>query len=165
MKILLKGERNSGKSSRIYEILKNKNCGGIVCLPVFENGIKIGSDAVDMMNGIRMIFTRKKEIADFEGIDMEDYRISKDGISFCVNAIEKSICSCEWTVIDEFGRMEKEKKGLYGVIKRGIKEDKNLIIILRENMEKDFLKIFPYKFESIDVKDCWKIDEYIKNRE
>jgi len=162
MKILFKGERNSGKSSRIYEILKNKNCGGIVCLPVFENGIKIGSDAVDMMSGRRVIFTRRKEIADFEGIDTENYRISNDGINFCIIAIEKSIGSCKWTIIDEFGRLEKEKKGLYDVIRKGIEEDKNMIIILRGSMERIFLKMFPYKFESIDIKDCWKIEDYIK---
>jgi len=74
MKILFIGKKDSGKSSLLYALLKNCKCGGILCLPVFENGKKIGADAIDMYNKERKIFSRLKQIANFEGIETEYYK-------------------------------------------------------------------------------------------
>ncbi|MEM1514375.1 MAG: nucleoside-triphosphatase [Candidatus Thermoplasmatota archaeon] len=149
MKILMIGAKNSGKSTTAYNIFKNSDCCGIICLPVFKNGIKIGSDAIRMDNKKRIKFSRTKRYADFEGIKVGKYVINKEGIKFCINAIDEGIRKRKLVVIDEFGILEKNKKGLYRAIKRAIESENDLFLILRKSLEKDFLKIFPYDFEII----------------
>ena len=152
MKILMIGKKNSGKSTIAYNIFKNSDSCGIVCLPIFENGRKIGSDAIRMDDKSRVIFSRLKEIADFSGIEVGKYVISNEGINFCIKAIEEGIEKGKLIVIDEFGLLEKNKKGLYEAIKKAIESKNDVFIIIRKRLEKDFLKIFPYKFEKIYLK-------------
>ncbi|MEM2935350.1 MAG: nucleoside-triphosphatase [Candidatus Thermoplasmatota archaeon] len=152
MKILMIGSKNSGKSTIAYNIFKNSDCCGIICLPVFKNGKKIGSDAIRMDNKKRRKFSRLKSYADFEGIEIGKYVISREGMKFCIDAIDEGIKKRKLIVIDEFGILEKNKKGLYKAIKRVIGSENDLFLIIRKSLEKDFLKIFPYEFERIYVK-------------
>ncbi|MBC7081471.1 MAG: hypothetical protein H5T44_04445 [Thermoplasmatales archaeon] len=149
MKILMVGAKNSGKSNLAYNIFRQSDCGGIVCLPVFKDGRKIGSDAIRMDNKERIKFSRIKDYADFDGMKVGKYVISKEGIDFCINAIDEGIKRGKMVVIDEFGILEKNKKGLYGAIKRAIESENDIFLILRKSLEKYFLKIFPYDFEII----------------
>ncbi len=149
MKILMIGAKNSEKSSLAYNIFKNSDCAGIICLPVFKNGRKIGSDAIRMDNKKRAEFSRIKKYANFDGIMVGKYVISNEGIDFCREAIEEGIVKEKLIVIDEFGILEKNKRGLYEAIERAIESKNDIFLILRKSLEKDFLKIFPYKFEII----------------
>ncbi|MBC7128782.1 MAG: hypothetical protein H5T45_03505 [Thermoplasmatales archaeon] len=152
MKILMIGAKNSGKSTIAYNIFKNSDCCGIVCLPVFKNGRKIGSDAIRMDNKSKINFSRIKKYANFDGIEVGKYVISKEGINFCNEAIGEGIKKRKLIVIDEFGVLEKNKKGLFKSIKKAIESENDLFLIMRKSLEKDFLKIFPYEFERIYVK-------------
>lgn len=152
MNIIFVGKKNSGKSSLLYQLMKDCKCGGIVCLPVFEDNKKIGTDAINMCSGERKIFSRIKEIANFDGIETKKYRISFEGIKFCINAVEEAIekCKkCRLIIIDEFGVLERNGKGLNDVIKKALESDKDVVIVVRKELEKEFLEKFPYEFEKI----------------
>lgn len=148
MKILFIGSKNSGKSSFLFSIFKNCKCGGIICLPVFKNGIKIGTDAINMLNKDRCIFSRLKSMANFEGIETENYIISYSGIEFCRNALKSAIKS-ELIIIDEIGYLEMNSKGIYKETKKIMESDKDVIVVIRKEIEKHFLKKFPYNFKKI----------------
>jgi len=148
MKILFIGEKGSGKSSLLYSIFKKCDCGGIVCIPVFEGEKLIGKDAVNMANKRRKLFCRIKSKADFEGIEMENYVISEEGIKFCIEALEEAMKK-ELVIIDEFGILEVREKGIFQAAKKIIEDKENVIIVLRKGLEEKFLEKFPYKFEKI----------------
>ncbi|HEC88219.1 MAG TPA: DUF2478 domain-containing protein [Thermoplasmata archaeon] len=148
MKILFTGERGCGKSTLIYEIFKNYDCGGVVCIPVFKKDKIIGKDAVDMADKSKKIFCRIHEEADFYGIKTENYVINEDGINFCINALEKAFDK-NLVIVDEFGFLEKKGEGIYSITEKLIKSEKNLIVIVRKEIEEYFLKKFPYEFKRI----------------
>ena len=140
MKLIITGKRNSGKSTLVYNLCKKCKCYGVICLPVFENGIKIGTDAIDLMTGKKKIFSRIKEKANYKGIEMHRYVISKDGLNHAINAIENALTKEGIIVIDEFGYLEKEKKGYYNSVKKILNSDKDAIIVVREDVLKNFIE-------------------------
>lgn len=151
MKILFIGKKGCGKSSLLYTIFQNCECGGIICIPVFEEGKRIGKDAVNMMNKSKAIFCRIKSKANFEGIETHNYIISREGIKFCIDALEEAM-EKNLIIIDEFGPLEMKGQGIYKAAKKIMDSDKDVIIVLRKELEKEFLKKFPYNFEKIYMK-------------
>jgi len=151
MKILFIGKKASGKSTLLYSLFKNYRCGGIVCLPVFKNGKEIGKDAVNLMNNERRRFCRIKEEADFKGIKVGRYLIDPKGIKFCIDALNEAMEKSDLIIFDEFGKLEMEGRGLYEVAEKIIEGDKNAIIVLREELEKEFMKKFPHEFKKIYI--------------
>jgi len=139
MKILLIGERNSGKSTFLYNLFKISDCGGIICLPVFKNGKKIGTDAINLLNKEKEIFCRLKKFANFDGIEMGRYIISYRGIEFCKKAL-KEAKERDLIIIDEFGFLEINGEGIYEEAKEIIESNKNVIVVLRKGIEKEFIK-------------------------
>jgi nucleoside-triphosphatase THEP1 len=148
MKILLLGEKESKKSQILWTLFKKSNCGGIICIPVFQGTTKIGKDAIDMTDNRRHVFCRIKEIAEFDGIPTEKYIISEAGIQFCIDALKKSV-EKDLIIVDEFGPLELQGGGIYQIAKEIIESEKNVIIVLRKNLEKRFLERFPYLFEKL----------------
>lgn len=149
MKILLIGNRNVGKSTLLYSLFKSCRYGGIVCIPVFKNGMKIGTDAIDLLNNEKETFSRIKSMANFDGIETGRYVISIKGIEFCTKALERAYEKSDFIVIDEFGKLEMKGEGIYSVAKKIIESDKSAIIVLRKELEKEFLKKFGKNFKKL----------------
>ncbi|MCD6171984.1 MAG: DUF2478 domain-containing protein [Thermoplasmata archaeon] len=154
MKLIITGKRNSGKSTLVYNLCKKCKCHGVVCLPVFENKMKIGTDAIDLMTGEKKIFSRIKEKADYEGIEMHRYVINKNGLNHAINAIENAIKEEGIIVIDEFGYLEKEKKGYYNSVKKVLNSNKDVIMVVRENILKNFIEEFKGDYFILNMKNC-----------
>ena len=150
MKILITGEKNRGKSTFLYKICKNCKCSGVICLPVFENGIKIGSDAINLVNGKKKIFARIKDKASFSGIVMDKYVINPEGINHAIEAIEEGIRSDATLIIDEVGSLEMRGKGYYKILKKAIHRN-NVVIVVRKSILKKFLKKFPGNYFILDL--------------
>ena len=150
MKILLTGEKNSGKSTFAYNMCKNR-CSGVICLPVFENGIKIGSDAINLIDGKRKIFSRIKEKANYEGIEMHNYIISHEGMKHAIKAIEMGLKSKKMIVLDEIGNIEMKHFGYYFILKKILDSNKNAIIIVRKSIIKKFMEEFPGNYIIIEI--------------
>lgn len=149
MKILLIGNRNIGKSTLLYSLFKNCKYGGIVCIPVFKNGMKIGTDAIDLLNNKKETFSRIKSMANFDGIETERYVISIKGLKFCIKALERAYEKSNFIIIDEFGRLEMKEEGIYSIAKKIIESNKSTIIVLRKEIEKEFLKKFDKNFKKL----------------
>ena len=150
MKLLLIGKKGCGKSSLLYTLFDGCNIGGVICISVFEKGERIGKDAVNMVDGKRCLFCRITNMANFKGVKTQEYVISKDGIRFCINALEKAM-EKDSIIIDEFGPLEMKEKGVYETAKKIIESEKNVVIVLRKNLEEKFLRKFPYKFEKVYI--------------
>lgn len=148
MKVLLIGEKGAGKSSLLYSLFKD-GAGGIICLPVFKDGGEIGKDAINLLNGERKRFCRIKERADFDGIEIGKYVVDYDGIEFCIAALEEALEKSNFIILDEFGLLEMKGGGLYEITKKIIEGDKDALIVLRKELEKEFLEKFPYQFKKI----------------
>jgi len=158
---LLTGKINSGKSTLVYEMAKRAtfSCGGIVSLPVFDNGTKTGMDAVDIMNGKTKILARLKGRID--GIDVGRYTISQDGLKHGENAIRKAIRNCDIVVIDEFGPLEMEGRGMAKVAEDAFRRG-NALVVLRKGLKERFMEKYgQYNFKVIDF-DSISADELAK---
>ena len=145
MKVLLVGKKGSGKSTLIYSLFKNYDCGGIVCLPVIEKGHLVGKDAIDMDTHRSNVFCRVNRKADFDGFSVGKYIIKPEGITFCIEAIKNSF-NKDILLIDEVGPLEIQGKGFHGITHKVLKEDKNCVIILRKQLMDTFFAKFPYRF-------------------
>ena len=145
MKFLLVGKKGCGKSTLLYSLFKEYDCGGIVCLPIVEEDKQVGKDAINMATHESTIFCRIKEKADFNGILIGKYIIRREAMDFCIKAFGESL-NKKIIIIDEFGYLEMEEKGLYEIIKKILETDKNVIIALRQELEEAFLKKMTYKF-------------------
>ena len=150
MKILLSGNRGSGKSLLLYALFHGSNCGGVICVPSFQNGDYIGKDAIGMSSGKKQMFCRLKEKADCVGIESGNYIISEDGMKFFRDELEASL-EKKFIIIDEFGPLELRKKGVYPVVKQIIESDKNVVVVVRKTIESCFIALFPQDWMRIHV--------------
>jgi len=160
---LLAGEINSGKSTLLYETVKRANfsCGGVVSLPVFESGMKVGMDALDILTGERKVLVR---LGGIDGIRVGKYTISKDGLRHCENAIRKAIGNCEIVVIDEFGLLEMEGRGMAKVAEDAFRRG-NALVVLRKGLKERFMEKYGhYNFKVIDS-DSISADELARRLE
>jgi len=149
MKVIITGGKNTGKSTFLYELCQNCQCSGVICLPVFENGVKIGSDAINLRNGKKKIFARVKNKANFEGIETNEYIISREGMKHAIEAIEEGIGE-NLLVIDEIGHIEMKNDGYYEVIKK-VMQQENMIMVVRKSILNDFLKKFPENYFILEM--------------
>jgi len=151
MKILITGEKNKGKSTLLYKICKNCKCSGVICLPVFENGMKIGSDVINLLNGKREVFARIKDKASFSGVVMGKYVINPEGMNYAIKAIEEGIRSDATLIIDEVGSLEMRGKGYYKILEKAIQRN-NVVIVVRKSILKKFLKNFPGNYFILELR-------------
>ncbi|MCD6474043.1 MAG: hypothetical protein J7K47_03955 [Thermoplasmata archaeon] len=151
MKILVTGKKDSGKSTFLYNVCKKCKCSGAICLPVFENGIKIGSDVINLLNGKREVFARVKEKALFSGITTDRYVINQEGMNHAIKAIEEGIRSDTILIIDEVGSLEMRGKGYYKILEKAIQHN-NVVMVVRKSILKKFLKKFPGNYFILELR-------------
>ncbi len=145
MNFILTGKTNSGKTTLIKNLVENrKDCGGLLSLPVFENGKKIGSDSFDLITKGKKKLCRLKEMADFDGFQRGKYVIGFDGLKFGEEAIKRALENNKrFAIVDEIGPLEIEGKGLMDATIKAVKSKSNTLLVIRERLLDDFLKKFP----------------------
>jgi nucleoside-triphosphatase THEP1 len=82
-----------------------------------------------------------------------DYLISENAIRFAEEAIESAI-DYDIVIIDEFGRLEREKKGLYKAIERLVRKLKELdevtlIMVIQNDVMNEALALLELEPEKI----------------
>ncbi len=144
---LFVGEKNSGKSTVLYNLLKRAefSCGGIISLPVFSGGKKIGADVIDIQTDERRILTRVKKYAHFSGETVGRYVISGEGIEHGKRAIKKAIDTCDCIVIDEIGPLELGGKGWIKEAEQAF-ERGNVTAVVRKSLQEKFLETYGENF-------------------
>ncbi|MEA2054825.1 MAG: nucleoside-triphosphatase [Candidatus Thermoplasmatota archaeon] len=137
---LLTGEKNSGKSTAVYKMVRNASfsCGGVLSLPVISNGAKIGIDALDIMTGESKALARVG--GDFKGIEMGRYKISGKGIKHGENAINRAIGNCKLVVIDEIGPLELNGRGWIKAAEYALESESNVFIVVRSQLRDAFIE-------------------------
>jgi len=138
MNFLITGKVNSGKSTLVHRLVEKADftCGGVISLPVFENGIKAGMDALDILTGEKKPIARLDGI---EGIKVGKYIISIQGLEHGKNAIIKAIGDCDAIIIDEFGHLEMKGMGMAEAAEKAI-EGGNAVVVLRHSLKKEFME-------------------------
>ena len=83
---MLTEKRNSGKSTAVYALGQHLPgyWRGVVCVPILENGEKVGSNAVDLMTGKQIPFAR----ASGKGTVVGCYRVRGAGMTHGRSAIQ-----------------------------------------------------------------------------
>jgi len=150
MRILFLGKKGSGKSSLLSALFPPGHCGGIITPAVFEGGMYVGKDAVNLITGERYPFCRIREKASFDGVETKKYVVSREGIAFCIRALEQARRE-PLIIIDEVGLLELAGEGLYEITKEILESERNVVVVVREELEEEFLRAFPYEFKKMYV--------------
>ena len=102
----------------------------------------------------RMVLQSIKEVKEKIG----DYLISEKAIRFAEEAIENAV-DFDIVIIDEFGRLEREKKGLYKAIEklvRNLKEldETTLIMVIQNDVINEALALL-----ELDPEKIWEVQK------
>jgi nucleoside-triphosphatase len=149
MNRLLLGETNSGKTGRCEKIIEDARAngvlvGGVLSKPVFKNGEKIGNDIFNLLTDESLPLCRIKAVADFSGIQTENYVISEQAIAFGKKAIRSSL-DCGLIVIDEVGVLELDGAGYMGGVKLALDSGCDTLLVMKNKHRERFLQMFPGK--------------------
>ena len=157
MRLLVVGEPGSGKTSWCREYIDRRRksgstVGGILCPAIEKQGQRVGSNALNLLTGQEVPFARLSRYRSFkQGEKVGDYTISRDGILFACNAIERAVESrCDLVVIDEVGPLELQGKGLMPAVELALASAINVLIVVRSSLREALQKDFPdYEFTVI----------------
>ena len=149
MRLLVVGESGSGKTSWCREYIDRRRksgstVGGILSPAIAHEGQRVGSDALDLLTGQEVPFARLSHHNSFEeGDEVGDYTISRDGILFACDAIERAVKSrCDLVVIDEVGPLELQGKGLMPAVELALASAINVLIVVRSSLREALQKHF-----------------------
>jgi nucleoside-triphosphatase THEP1 len=108
---------------------------------IIEDGVKTGSDIVDISDGTSVPFARLKESAPFKGVEVGKYRISLDGIAFAKRVLESSIGS-DLILIDEVGPLEFSGGGIVSAARKVLTGEGIHVVVVRKRLLPDYAKFF-----------------------
>ena len=162
MQLLLTGPVNSGKSrylSTLVMILRNTlhiTIGGIINHADMQGGIKVGYICESLMNGRRQVFAQHQNriTPKPDDISCGSWIITADGIAFARDALSSAVkAALELVIIDEFGILEVQGRGLRDEIDVLVSSDIPLIIVVRESLVDSMQQIYAdNKPEIIDIR-------------
>jgi nucleoside-triphosphatase THEP1 len=148
--LLVVGEPGSGKTSWCREYIgwrreSGSSVGGILCPAIEQQGQRVGSNALDLLTGQEVPFARLSRQRSFKaGEKVGDYTISRNGISFAREAIRQAVESrCDLVVIDEFGPLELDGKGLMPAVELALASAVNVLIVVRSSLREALQRRFP----------------------
>ena len=148
---LLIGRRNSGKSTTIYASLKKAQllCGGVISLPVFRCGYKIGADALDVSTGEKQVLTRLSALCSPSQFHRRRYLFNPAGINLGRSAIKRAIGKCDLVIVDEIGPLElRGHKGWLNEAEDALRAG-NSFIVIRESLRKEFFQRYGTNFDIV----------------
>jgi len=104
----------------------------------------VGSNALDLLTGQEIPFARLARHNSFkEGEKVGDYTISREGILFACDAIERAVESrCDLVVIDEVGPLELQGKGLMPAVELALASAIDVLIVVRSSLREALQKHF-----------------------
>jgi len=157
VRLLVTGESGSGKTSWCREYIDQRRkfgatIGGILSPVIEKQKQRVGSNALDLLTGQEVPFARLSRHNHFKGGEkVGDYTISRDGILFACDAIERAVKSrCDLVVIDEVGPLELQGKGLMPAVESALASAINVLIVVRSSLREALQKHFPdYEFTVI----------------
>ena len=157
MRLLVIGEPGSGKTSWCREYINQRRksgstVGGILSPAIEKQGQRVGSNALDLLTREEIPFAGLSRHRSFkEGEKVGDYTISRDGILFACDAIERAVESrCDLVVIDEVGPLELGGKGLMPAVELALASAVNVLIVVRSSLREALQKHFSdYEFTVI----------------
>jgi len=157
VRLLVTGESGSGKTSWCREYIDRRRksgsiVGGILSPAIEKQGQRVGSNALDLLTGQEVPFARLSHYNSFkEGEKVSDYTISREGILFARDAIERAVKSrCDLVVIDEVGPLELQGKGLMSAVELALASAIDVLIVVRSSLREALQKHFSdYEFTVI----------------
>lgn len=143
MNILFTGQRGSGKSTFLYELTAylDMACGGIISLPVMQDGEKVGMDALDVATDRRVPLARLHG----DGIPVGHYRLRREGIAHARRAIYRGALTRHLTVIDEVGPLELRGGGLMPAVRFALEHAPHVVVVVRRRLA-DAVAAMPWHF-------------------
>ena len=130
MNILIVGKPGIGKTTvaeKIIEYFKKENIpyGGILCP---------GSNIVDVSTGETHTFLFTEEIPDAIRAGTR-YHIPIQEIEFGKEKIINSANNDKYTFVDEYGKLELKKEGIYNALKKSVLKNKSIVLVKDINLE------------------------------
>lgn len=168
MPIIITGPINSGKSSFAYQLAelllqKQVAVGGIVNLPVIENGEKVGFDAyIYTTQKLTKLSTVEKNIQHFarrkslvptptpSDIEIGQWIIFNNCIRFCIQKIEKAIQNnSQVIIIDEIGPLELQGKGFRSILDKILLGEQklpfHLLLVVRDSAVETVKRLYLHR--------------------
>ncbi len=132
MNILYAGRRSSGKSTFLHGLVPSLDiaCGGVITLPFFRNGDKIGMDALDVATGVTVPLARMHG----DGIPVGRYRLRRSGIRHARQAIYRGSMTRQLTIVDELGPLELRHDGLMPPARFALRHAPHAVVVVRERL-------------------------------
>jgi nucleoside-triphosphatase THEP1 len=162
VRLLVVGKPGSGKTSWCREYINRQrksgsSIGGILSPAIEKQRQRVGSNALNLLTGQEIPFARLSRYSSFKGGEkVGDYTISRDGILFACDAIERAVQNrCDLVVIDEVGPLELHGKGLMPAVELALASAVNVLIVIRSSLREALQKHF-YDYEFTVIADLTK---------
>ncbi|MCD6386338.1 DUF2478 domain-containing protein [Candidatus Sumerlaeota bacterium] len=163
---------NSGKSrwaKALVSLLKENTSitiGGIINNAIFENNVKIGYLCESLLTGATEVFARRSQKKENDDdIICGQWVILSKGMRFAQQALLQAHKEHpDLVVIDEFGLLEKDGKGLRNEIDKIVSSSNNVLIVVRKPLLYDITTIYGKTTpQIIDIEKIGTDEEAVKN--
>lgn len=154
--LIISGERNSGKSTKLERIItgllkRGKNVKGVISKGYFSGKIKSNYDAVYISNGkVYQLasITESKKFNLKQGKYFFDEKVFDE-----INKLLKDDMICDVNVFDEISYLELNEKGFYPSLKHYLDNfEGQLIISIRNNLLQEVINKFQITADSVILK-------------
>jgi len=171
--LVIHGEKGAGKTSKALEIIeKARKKGfkvlGILSKRILVNDTTLGYDGLDMASNVSFSLARIKESvnsSEWQNFGDLIYSFNKKGFKRVNSILKKSAKLMDKNtliIIDEYGRLEIEKEGLYQGFVEVIESLDNggfVVILCRTDKIEPLLRFFPGEkvlLMRADCQDFWE---------